>query len=98
MSPYGEAYILHFAKITGLIIGDKDPKLIQKGILFMSTMDRFIAALELTMELSKDIDGVNSVTWNLTYSGRTNAVNVLARKVNAMMEKNGMTLTKDEVA
>lgn len=63
----------------------------------MSNMDRFIAALELAMELSKSIDGVNSIEWNLTYYGRTSAVNTLARKVNTMMDKNGMNPKEDEV-
>ncbi len=55
----------------------------------MDKMKRYVKALELAQELSKDIPGITRVTWSIDYYGKGEATERIVRLVNEMQEKNG---------
>ncbi|MCM1090096.1 MAG: hypothetical protein NC413_04585 [Muribaculum sp.] len=62
----------------------------------MTKMDAFVSAMKVAFLLSKEIEGISTITWNLEYRGTTESTKEIAERMNLAMEEAGLRVGKEE--
>jgi uncharacterized lipoprotein YehR (DUF1307 family) len=52
-----------------------------------NNMDEFVKTMEKAFEISKNIEGIDTIDWSLDYYGETGAVKEIAMQMNDVMQK-----------
>lgn len=62
----------------------------------MTKMDAFVSAMKVAFLLSKEIEGISTITWNLEYEGTTESTKEIAERMYLAMEEAGLRVGKEE--
>lgn len=61
----------------------------------MTKMDQFVNAMELAFSLAREVEGIDNINWDISYSGDTRTVQELKKRLDKALKDSGGTLSKE---
>lgn len=62
----------------------------------MNKMDAFVSAMKVAFLLSKEVEGINTIRWNIVYEGSTESTREIAEKMKLAMQETGLKSKESE--
>lgn len=62
----------------------------------MTKMDAFVSAMKVAFLLSKEIEGIDLIHWNIDYIGAAESTKEIANKMNLAMLEMGLRINVEE--
>lgn len=62
----------------------------------MTKMDAFVSAMKVAFLLSKEVEGISTMYWNIVYEGDTESTKEIAEKMTLAMRETGLKTKESE--
>lgn len=62
----------------------------------MTKMDAFVSAMKVAFLLSKEVEGISTINWNIVYHGSTESTKEIAEKMKMAMREAGLQTNEEE--